>query len=297
MDHTADVKNYYKVLGVSEEADAAEIRSAYRKLAKEFHPDRNRDPAAEERFKEIGEAYDVLKDDKKRQAYDQIRKGGPIPGFGGRPGGGFEFSGGDADLSDLFEQLFGGMGGPRGGFGGGRPRRPPPQRGADLSAELTIDLELAYRGGKQRMGIDGRTLSVAIPAGVGDGQKIRLRGQGQPGHGGAGDLLLTVRIRPHPRFRVENGDLHTRIDLAPWEAALGARVQVETLSGAIQLKVPAGARSGQKLRARGRGMPGSPPGDLFVELMIQVPPADDPEVKALYESMAERSRFQPRDKG
>ncbi|MEM9301895.1 MAG: DnaJ C-terminal domain-containing protein [Pseudomonadota bacterium] len=295
MDHTAGLKDYYKVLGVSPEADTDAIRSAYRQLAKKYHPDRNPDPGAEERFKEIGEAYDVLKDEKKRAAYDQIRKGGPIPGFTGQPGG-FGM-GGDADLSDLFEQLFGGFsgaGGP-GGFGGGRPRRPPPQRGRDLVSDLSVDLEQAYRGGKQRINLGDRALSVAIPAGVSDGQKIRLKGQGQPGHGGAGDLLLTVRIRPHARFRLDDGDLHTRVDLAPWEAARGGPVQVETLSGAIQLTVPAGARSGQKLRARGRGMPGSPAGDLYVELMIQAPPATDPDVARLYEELERVSDFKPRD--
>ncbi len=309
MDQSTRLKDYYKVLGVRPEASVDEIRKAYRKLARKFHPDRNKAADAEDRFKEVGEAWEVLKDEQRRATYDQIRAGGPIPGFGGGPGG---FQGaGDADMSSLFEQLFGGLrgatggGGGFGGFGGfggaggagarpGGRRAPPHSRGADREASVEIDLETAYRGGKQRMTIDGRSLDVTIPAGTGDGQKIRLKGQGDPWAGGAGDLILTVRLRAHPTFRLEGRDLHRRLDIAPWEAARGARVPVETLSGTLELKVPSGARSGQKLRARGRGMPGSPAGDLLVELMIQTPPASDGRIEELYEELEQRSGFMPR---
>ena len=292
MNSTAQLKDYYQILGVTPDADAAAIRGAYRRLARQLHPDRNKDASAEERFKEVGEAYDILKDERKRAAYDQMRAGNPF-GFNGGAGFGRAGNADIGDLSDLFENLVGGI-------AGGGPRRGARRRaGGDIKSEIQIDLETAYRGGSRRIDVGGRSLQVRIPAGVLDGQKIRLKGQGGAGVGGApaGDLILTVRIGPHEQFRIEGRDLVTRVALAPWEAALGASVPVPTLSGALELKVPAGARSGQKMRARGRGMPGSPAGDLIVELMIQTPPADTAAVRQLYRQLQESTDFDPRDAG
>ncbi|MDX1572220.1 MAG: DnaJ C-terminal domain-containing protein [Xanthomonadales bacterium] len=289
-------KDFYRILGVDENADAAEIRRAYRKLARKYHPDRNKDADAEEKFKEVGEAYDVLKDEKKRAAYDQFRKGGPFHGFGNGPGGWtaeeFGFGGGNrsADFGDLFETLFGGFGRAQRG-----PDRARATRGENVQAELKLNLEDAYRGGTQRLQLGDSTVDVKIPAGVQDRQKIRLKGKGRPGAAGSGDLILTVRIKPHRHFTVDGRNLTTRVNVAPWEAAEGAQVPVPTLSGNIELKVPAGSRSGQKLRAKGRGLPGSPPGDLIVELMIQTPKADSERVRSLYDELRKATRFKPRD--
>lgn len=303
MNYTNEVKDYYKVLGVSESASSDDIRKAYRQLAKKYHPDRN--PGAEEKFKEIGEAYDVLKDEKKRSAYDQIRKGGFGPGGPGMGGGGYSnFDFGDsAEIQDLFETLFGGGfggmgGGHQGGFGGGfgGGRRTKPRKGQTVEAEIEVGLSTAYGGGSRRLNVGGKSLDVKIPAGTLDGQKIRLREQGAPSSSGgaSGDLILTIRVRDESGFRLEGADIHYRLAIAPWEAALGAKVSVPTLSGTIELRVPAGARSGQKLRARGRGMPGSPSGDLLVELLIQTPRADSDALKSLYEKLRDESSFDPR---
>ena len=299
MNYTNEVKDYYKVLGVPESASSDDIRKAYRQLAKKFHPDRN--PGAEEKFKEIGEAYDVLKDDKKRTAYDQIRKGGFGPGGPGMGAGGFSnFDFGDsAEIQDLFETLFGGGfggmgGGQGGGFGGGRRARP--RKGQTVEAEIEVGLSTAYRGGNRRLNVGGKSLDVKIPAGTLDGQKIRLREQGALSStgGASGDLILTIRVKDESGFRLDGRDVHYRLPIAPWEAALGAKVPVPTLSGTIELSVPQGARSGQKLRARGRGMPGSPSGDLLVELLIQTPKAENESLKALYGKLRDESGFDPR---
>lgn len=299
MNYTNEVKDYYKVLGVPESASSDDIRKAYRQLAKKYHPDRN--PGAEEKFKEIGEAYDVLKDDKKRTAYDQIRKGGFGPGGPGMgPGGYSNFDFGDsAEIQDLFETLFGGGfggmgGGTGGGYGGGRRARP--RKGQTVEAEIEVGLSTAYGGGNRRLNVGGKSLDVKIPAGTLDGQKIRLREQGAPSStgGASGDLILTIRVKDESGFRLDGRDVHYRLPIAPWEAALGAKVPVPTLSGTIELSVPQGARSGQKLRARGRGMPGSPSGDLLVELLIQTPKAENESLKALYGKLRDESGFDPR---
>jgi curved DNA-binding protein len=295
----ADLKDYYKVLGVSEDAPRDAVKRAYRELARKYHPDRNQEAAAEDRFKEIGEAYDVLKDDKKREAYDQLRAGYQHGVFRGAPefdGGGFRFKygpEGPGDLGDLFSTLFGGSGAQRPGAG------MSPQ-GSDITAKLKVALEMAYRGGSQRITLGGargsRTLDVKIPAGLTQGQKIRLKGQGEPGPAGTrpGDLILETEISPHAFFRLDGKDLLLRLPIAPWEAALGAKIPARTLSGEVSLTIPAGARSGQKLRLRGRGMPGSPAGDLLVELQIQTPPAGSESMRTLYQQMAD-SGFNPRD--
>ncbi len=307
-----EYKDYYKILGVERKSSAEEIRTAYRKLARKYHPDVSSEANAEERFKEVQEAYEVLKDADKRRAYDQLgsnwRAGQefrPPPGWdqqfqfrtGGGPGGLF---------SDFFEQLFGGRGFEFGvGVGGAGPR--PSRHSEALEHELEISLEEAYRGGSRMLQMQEaesfgrgqsqpRTLSVKIPAGVKEGQKIRLAGQGgaRAMGGGASDLLLRVKIRPHPIYRLEGGDIVLDLPVAPWEAALGARVQVPTPGGAVQVTIPASSQSGKRLRLKGRGLPGRSPGDLYVILKIVNPPLESAAAKALYEKMAKELNFDPR---
>ncbi|MCB1633817.1 MAG: DnaJ domain-containing protein [Xanthomonadales bacterium] len=294
-------KDYYKVLGVEPGADAATIKSAYRRLAKKYHPDKSSEAGAEDRFKEINEANEVLGDPARKAEYDQLRAGGFRSGEEFRPppgwqGGQFDFGDGPrGDFSDFFESLFG-----RGRGGGGRAHGPSVRRrGPDLRATLEVDLATAAEGGKQRFQVGGtrglRTLEVRIPAGVQEGQTIRLAEQGEPGPDGAGDLLLEIHIRPHPDFEVDGRDLRHRLALAPWEAALGAQLAVPTLSGQVSLRVPSGSRSGQRLRLKGKGLPGTPAGDLYVELQIQAPPAANEADRQWYEQMQERfADFEPR---
>lgn len=302
-------KDYYKILGVTENATQDEIRKSYRRLARKYHPDVSKAANAEERFKEVGEAYEALRDKDKRAAYDNLRKGGWQGGEEFRPppdwdSSGFRFhrqQGGDAGgFSDFFESLFGGLGatqrrpGRPGGF------RAPPQRGQDLRARLELDLESAFSGATRRISLDtphgARTVDVKIPAGVRDGQTIRLRGQGGAGAGGQrGDLLLEVDVLTHPLFKLDGRNLTLELPVAPWEAALGATVSVPTLNGAVNLKVPPASQSGRKLRLRGRGMPGKTPGDLFVALKLVTPEADSEDDKAFYQRMAENFDFNPRE--
>lgn len=313
-----EFKDYYKIMGVAPEAGADEIKRAYRKLARKYHPDVSDDPNAEERFKEVGEAYEVLKDPAKREEYDQLRKGGwrggqefrPPPGWSSShgDGAGFDFSGfgggggfraEDAGgFSDFFETLFG---------GGGRQRRA--HKGADVRAKVEIDLETAYGGGTRRISLerperapDGsvqrkvRSMDVKIPAGMTEGRQIRLAGKGDPGPGGApaGDLYLEIRITPHRLFEVDGKDVHLTLPIAPWEAALGAKVSVPTLAGKVEMNIPAGAASGQRLRLKGRGLPGNPPGDQYALLKIVVPrPADEAQRK-IYEQQRDTFDFDPR---
>lgn len=302
---TNKAKDYYAILGVAESATTDEIRRAYRKLARRYHPDVSKESDAEERFKEVNEANDILKDPKKRAAYDRIRKGGFDPNLFGQGGfnpqsAGFDL-GGDA-LKDLFETMFGGGfggkaagGGGFGGFGGFGSRGPT--KGQNIEATLAVTLEVAFHGGPQRLSVGGKSLQVKIPAGVADGQKIRLSGQGHPSPDGgqAGDLMLNITISAHHRYELDGRNLLLKLPITPWEAALGGPITVQTLNGEIELKVPAGARSGQKLRLRGRGMPGEPAGDLMIQLMIQTPPADTDELRQAYESLAELSKFSPRN--
>jgi curved DNA-binding protein len=309
-------RDYYEVLGVSRGASDEEIRSAYRKLARTYHPDVNKDPGAEDRFKEISEAYEVLRDPDKRQRYDRLganwKAGEDVSGaegFGGfRQGqGGFgQGQGGFDDVrvqfggngfSDFFEGVFGGRGGPgAGGFEGFSTR------GGDQEATLEITLEEAARGGRRKISLgSGRDYEVEIPAGVRDGQRIRLAGEGGTGARGgpAGDLLLRVRVKPHRRFRVEGRDLFVELPITPWEAALGATVDVATLNGTARVKVPAGSSSGRRLRLRGEGMPGPgrQHGDLFATVRIVVPKTLSKEERELFEQLAETSRFDPRKEG
>jgi curved DNA-binding protein len=320
----AAARDFYGILGVSRGASQDEIQSAYRKLARTYHPDVNKDPAAEERFKDISEAYDVLSDPDQRRRYDafgadfrqvpegvdpqtwaRARAGASAGGSRGgwrsagpegdrfSSGNGFEGFGGDGvGVDEILEGLFGGRG--RRSWG--------PIRGADQESEISVTIEEAYTGGRRRLSLAGpsgpRTIDVTIPPGVVDGQRIRLGGQGGQGTGGAeqGDLYLVVRIAPDRRFRVDGRDVYVDLLLAPWEGALGASVPVETPGGDASVKVPKGTSSGRRLRLRGRGLPNphGKPGDLFAEAKIMVPGKLTKEERHLFEELAGASKFDPR---
>lgn len=318
-----DFKDYYQTLGVARDATAEEIKKAYRKLARKYHPDVSKAPDAQSRMREVNEAWEVLGDAEKRLAYDRVgeaRRHGAAAGAHGfepPPGwdAGFEFSGGpeeftDAGYSDFFETLFGNA---RRRARGARPSGPAgPRRGTDHHARIMVPLEDSFNGAQRELslahpviGPDGvprveeRRLRVQIPKGIRAGQQIRLAGQGAPGLDGAagGDLYLEVMFEPHPRWRVDGRDLHADLPVAPWEAALGARIRVETPGGPIEAGVPAGSQGGRRLRLRGRGLPCDPPGDLYLQLRIVLPSADDPKARALYERMAQELAFDARAPG
>lgn len=308
-------EDYYKVMGVARDATQDEIKRAYRKLARKYHPDVSKEPDAEAQFKAVGEAYEVLKDPEKRAAYDQLGanwKAGqdfrPPPDWDA----GFEFSGGgyttgDAGLhSRFFEELFGrGRAQPRGAGGRGGFR----MRGDDHHAKVMIDIDDSFNGTTRSISLrvpqltdDGhvtvrdRTLNVSIPKGIRHGQQIRLAGQGSPGIGGseAGDLYLEVAFNEHPLYRVDGADIFLDLPVAPWEAALGARVKAPTPSGVVDLKIPANAAPGSKLRLKGKGLPGKQPGDLYAVLQVALPPADSDAAKELYKQMKDELGFNPR---
>lgn len=328
----ADQRDFYEVLGVGRDAAPEEIQRAYRRLARENHPDINKDPAAEQRFKEVAEAYDVLSDPDTRRRYDafgpeyrqvppdvdpdawaRARRtgagagrgagsgagqgpfrgggfGGGSGGYGGGYGGGFEAE--DIDFEDLFASM----------FGQGRQRRRGPVPGADQEVELDLSVEEAFRGTRRTLsvtGMDGtRTVEVRVPAGVTDGQRIRVAGQGGQGGDGApdGDLYLIVNILPDPRYRVEGRDIHVELPVSPWEAALGAQVALRTPGGETRVKVPPGTSSGRQLRLRGRGMPSQrgEDGHLYAEVRIVMPATLSDEERKLFERLAEGSDFDPR---
>jgi curved DNA-binding protein len=318
--------DFYQILGVPRDASQEDIQRAYRKLARTYHPDVNHDPGAEDRFKEVSEAYDVLSDPQTRRRYDAFgrdfrqvpedvdpetwrraragarreARAGAGAGQGGP--GGFSFSEGDIDLDDLLGGIFGGrFGGARRGWG--------PIPGADQEAEIELTVEEAYRGGRRSVTLSGdgtrRSFDVTIPAGVTDGQRIRLAGQGGRGSDGAGngDLYLIVRIAPHPRYRLDGRDLFVELRLAPWEAALGTSVAVDTPGGEVKVKVPAGTSSGRRIRLRGRGLPNPKgpnskgrPGDLFAEARIMVPARLSRAERRLFEQLAAESDFDPRSR-
>ncbi|GIJ72938.1 DnaJ C-terminal domain-containing protein [Virgisporangium ochraceum] len=311
--------DYYRVLGVDRSADREELQRAYRKLARRFHPDVSDEPDAEDRFKEITEAYEVLSDPAKRARYDRFGEAwrrvpddhdGPAPGAGDGP----DLSG--VNLEDLLGDLFGGSGSGGSGFGGGfggggfgpggfspggfgAPTSAP---GVDVEAEIEIPVDDAYAGGRRRITLQTptgpRTITVTVPAGVVQGQRIRLAGHGVPGFGGGppGDLYLRVRLAPHPRYRVDGRDLAIDLRVAPWEAALGATVPLDTPGGRVEVKVPAGSSSGLRLRLRGRGMPNprGSAGDLFADVKVVVPDRPTDAERDLWRQLAEVSTLDPR---
>lgn len=330
-----EYKDYYKLLGVSRNASKDELGKAYKKLARKYHPDLNSgDKTAESKFKDVNEAYEVLKDDEKRKLYDQL---GPNwqhgqnfqrpPGFGnftynsygnmgGNAGGGAGaggMGGGTFDassFSDFFETLFGGGRG-AGGMGGGQSFGPDPfgnfgrkaRRGKDVEAELALSLEEAYRGGRKTISLTtsqgNKSLEINIPAGVKEGARIRLAGQGESGVPGSGaqpgDLYLKVRLQPHQDFALEQNNLVYDLILAPWEAALGARLRVPTLEGEVEIGIPAGSSSGKKLRLRGRGLgSGGAKGDEYIRIGIRVPESSSDAEKELWEKLAAASNFKAR---
>ena len=327
-----EYKDYYQTLGVAKTASEDDIKKAYRKLVRKYHPDVSKEADAQNKTQEINEAYGVLGDAEKRAAYDELGRGHqyragqefrPPPdwgrGFGGAqrgpggaggPGGPGGFGGfggagaGGGPDSDFFADLFANLGG-----GGGR-RRQAPQRGEDNHASITIDLAdtftgatrtislmVAERDAQDRIVTRERNLSVNIPKGVTAGQQLRLSGQGQQGAAGPGDLYLEIQFRPHARYRIDGRDVYQTVPVAPWELALGGEVEVSTPSGKINVTVPAGSQSGRKLRLRGRGIPGKEAGDLYLLLEVVLPPADSDQAKELYQTMARELAFNPRAGG
>ncbi|MCC6730909.1 MAG: DnaJ domain-containing protein [Chthonomonadales bacterium] len=316
-------QDYYQTLGVPRDATTEQIQAAYRQLARKHHPDVSKEPDAEERFKQINEAYEVLRDAEKRRQFDALGAGWregqefrPPPEWAQGPnvryravdlddlnGGGF---------SDFFATLFGGRGAAPGSAAGARPVWR--MRGQDVESELTIPLEEAYRGGTRTLTLhqlapdgDGQTrtatrsLEVRIPAGAHDGTVLRLAGQGGPGAGGgeAGDLFIRLRLAPHPVFRVDGRDLTADLPVTPWEAALGAEVPVATLDGTVQARLPAGTSSGKRLRLKGLGLPDRQGrrGDLYGAVRVEVPPTLSERERALFEELRSASSFDPRRRG
>lgn len=313
-----DFQDYYETMGVARDATQDEIKRAYRKLARKYHPDVSEEPGAEDRFKAVGEAYEVLKDPEKRAAYDQLGsqyKAGqdfrPPPDWGQnfefRGGGASDFGGGGADFSDFFSSLFGQMGGRGPQQPGGRGRFQ--MRGEDHHAKIAISVSESYSGVTRGISLrlpevtpDGhvvtrdRMLNVKIPKGVRPGQRIRLTGQGGPGMGDgkSGDLYLEIEFNAGGPYRVENTDVAMTLPVAPWEAALGATVTIPIPSGSVDLKIPAGSVQGSRLRLKGKGLPAKEPGDFYVELKVVLPPADSEEAKAFYRNMKSELAFDPR---
>jgi curved DNA-binding protein len=302
-------KDYYKILGVERSAGEEDIKKAYRKLARKYHPDVSKEANAKEKFQEASEAYETLRDKEKRAAYDSLGSGfrpgqdfRPPPDWFDRFGGERGEDLGGVDLSDLFESL-GAFGratgfGRRGGRGekfGGRPMAFP---GEDYEVPVRLTLEEAYRGAERAVQLDGRSFTARIPRGATDGQRLRLRGKGGPGLNGGppGDLYLQIHLQPHPLFRASGHDLDLDVPLSPWEAALGAQIEIPTMEGRVTVKVPPGSKPGQKLRLAGKGLPkpGGGAGDLYAVLGIAVPATLTAREKQLFEELREASRFDPR---
>ena len=318
-------QDYYELLGVKRDASQDEIQRAYRKLARQYHPDLNKEKSAEEKFKAIGEAYEVLKEPAKRKKYDQLGanwKDGqdftPPPEWdnyqfrtgGSRGGPGAQ--GGPGGFSDFFEAFFNQQGGMGGGMGGGGRRQARPRQGQTHEAAITISLGDAYHGGSRNVSLDvnepqpdgttrrsTKTYDVKIPKGATQGTAIRLAGQGGPGlaGGSAGDLILRLNLAQHPQFKVDGHNLSAELLLSPWEAALGTKVDYATLDGSVTLTIPPGAQSGQKLRLREKGLPkrDKTQGDLIIQLKIVVPKTLDDDDKKLFEQLRDTSSFKPRD--
>jgi curved DNA-binding protein len=297
-----EYKDYYRILGVARDAALEDIKQAYRRAARKYHPDVSKEANAEARFKEVNEAYEVLKDPDKRAAYDRLGSDWQAgEEFRVPPEWAQGFAGGQ--FSDFFDSLFGGRfgrGGARGGFS---------MPGEDQHATIDIDLEESYRGATRTLQLTiprhderggvataSRSLKVKIPAGVTAGQRIRVPHQGAPGVGGgpAGDLYLEVRIRPHRLFKTQGKDVYLELPLAPWEAALGTALQIPTLGGPVELKIPGNSQSGRKMRLKGRGLPGTPSGDQYVVVSVHTPPAHEERSRDFYRRMAQEFPFDPR---
>ncbi|MCW9046663.1 MAG: DnaJ domain-containing protein [Gammaproteobacteria bacterium] len=314
-----DFKDYYEIIGIKKDASQTDIKRAYKKLARKYHPDVSKEANAEERFKELGEAYEVLKDPEKRAAYDQLGENwkagqdfNPPPNWDA----GFEFNGGgftggdDADYSDFFESLFGhDFGSARSAGQRGQQHRAYNARGEDHHAKVMIDIEDAYNGASRSITLQSpeldntghvinkqRTLNVKIPKGVKQGQRIRLSGQGSAGMGSApaGDLYLVIEFNPHSMYRVEGHDVYLDLPITPWEAALGATVKVPTPGGPVDLKIAANTPGGRKLRLKARGIPAKTAGDFYVTTQITLPPADNEKAQALYKEMQQELSYNPR---
>lgn len=312
-----EFKDYYKIMGIHENATQDEIKRVYRKLARKYHPDVSKEADAEERFKELGEAYEVLKDPEKRKRYDQLRAGGWQQGERFTPPPGWEpftqsrkthyTSFDPSAFSEFFNTIFAGFGTER--------ARPFSQgyrtRGEDQRYSISISLEEAFHGSTRTMRLTSpqispsgqvmqttHSLNVKIPPGVKDGQMIRLQGQGNPSLSGgeSGDLYLKIQIAPHPYFNLNGRDILLNLPVTPWEAALGATITVPTLAGKVQVKIPQNSQSGQKLRLTGRGLPGKLAGDQYITLQIKIPKAESEKAKQLYKEMAEIMKFNPREK-
>jgi len=308
-----DFRDYYKIMGVARDATQDEIKRSYRKLARKYHPDVSKLADADARFKEVGEAYEVLKDPEKRAAYDQLgsnwqagQQFRPPPDWNA----GYEYRGANSEqvdpaaFSEFFESLFGRESRP------GQRQQPHAGfnlRGEDHHAKVLIAINDAYQGAKRTITLrspelDGsghmrmkeRSLNVQIPKGVKQGQKIRLAGQGEPGTGGAGDLYLEIEFEPNPLFRVHNRDVHLDLPLTPWEAALGAKIKIPTPAGSVEMTIPANTLTGSKLRLKGKGIPGNPAGDIIVVVQVILPPANDDKARDVYRHMAEQLDFNPR---
>jgi len=303
-------KDYYQIMGVSRDASQDEIKRAHRKLARKYHPDVSKESDGEERFKELGEAYEVLKDPEKRAAYDRLDPNmqadqdfQPPPGWDS----GFEFrggatTGGTEGFSSFFEELFG----HQQGYGAQSSRN---TTGEDHHAKVMVDLDDVFHGATRKVTLqspeldasghvrlNNHTITFKIPKGMKEGQQLRLKGQGAMGmgQGAKGNLYLEIHFNPHPIYRAEGRDLHLQLPVTPWEVALGATVQTPTPEGAVGIKIPAGSNSGKKLRLKGRGIPGNPAGDIYVTLNVIVPPANDEQAKALYKEMESKLAFNPR---
>jgi curved DNA-binding protein len=311
-----EYKDYYQVLGVDKTASQDDIKKAYRKLVREYHPDVSKHKNADAKTKDLNEAYGVLGDIEKRAAYDELGKGYQAgQEFRPPPDWGTQFDFGGADANDFFADLFAhasqraraGAGASRGGGGGGSFQVP----GEDIHAAIMIDLRDAYDGATRTISLrvpqhdaqgnvtmQEKKLSVTIPKGVTPGQQLRMKGQGHPGFGSgpAGDLYLEIGLHADPRFRVEGRDVYQDVPVTPWEAALGASVSVATPSGTVEVTVPAGSQNGRKLRLTGRGIPAAQPGDLFLILEVVLPPASTDRARALYEQMAREMAFNPRER-
>ena len=296
-------KDYYKILDVPRDASDEVIKKAYRKLARKYHPDVSKEANAKERFQDVSEAYETLKDKEKRGAYDSLgsyRPGQefrPPPDWSERFGQKFGDDLGDIDLSDLFAAFGGGFGRSAGARRGFR-RGSVPIPGEDYEVTVRITLEEAFAGTEREFRIGNQTVRARIPRGASDGERLRLRGKGGPGMNGGppGDLYLLISLVPHPLFKANGRDLDLEVPVAPWEAALGAQIEVPTLEGEVKMKLPPGSKSGQKLRLAGKGLPrpGGGAGDLYAVIMIVVPGSLTDRERQLYEQLGDASRFEPR---